>query len=98
MNPPPILRPAAAADVEEAWGWYEARRKGLGDEFLEVVRTNLESIRVHPESAPVVQCDVRRHLLKRFPYGLFYRLIQGQVVVVACFHAKRSPRAWRPRS
>jgi hypothetical protein len=31
---PPILRPAAAADVEEAWRWHESRREGLGDEFL----------------------------------------------------------------
>ena len=34
---------------------------------------------------------------RRFPYGLFYGLIDGQVVVVACFHAKRSPRMWRSR-
>jgi hypothetical protein len=45
----------------------------------------------------VVLRDIRRQLLKRFPYGLFYRLIEGQVVVVACFHAKRSPRVWRSR-
>lgn len=92
---PPILRPAAAADVEDAWRWYEARREGLGDEFLEVVRAAIESIGAYPESAPVVHRDIRRRLLKRFPYGLFYRLIEGQVVVVACFHAKRNPRLWR---
>ena len=28
----PVLRPAASADVEDAWRWYEARREGLGDE------------------------------------------------------------------
>jgi plasmid stabilization system protein ParE len=94
---PPVLRPAAAADVEEAWLWYEAQREGLGDEFLQVVQDALESIAAFPESAPLVQRDIRRHLLRRFPYGLFYRLIQGQVVVVACFHAKRSPRVWRSR-
>lgn len=57
------------------------------------MQASLESICAHPESAPLVQRDIRRRLLRRFPYGLFYRLIQGQVVVVACFHAKRSPRA-----
>jgi len=94
---PPVLRPAAAADVEEAWQWYEAQREGLGDEFLQVVQQAIESIGTLPESAPVVQRDIRRQLLKRFPYGLFYRLIEGQVVVVACFHAKRNPRVWRSR-
>lgn len=96
MNPP-VLRPAAAADVEEAWQWYEAQREGLGDEFLQVVQQAIESIGAFPESAPVVLRDIRRQLLKRFPYGLFYRLIAGQVVVVACFHAKRNPRVWRSR-
>jgi plasmid stabilization system protein ParE len=95
---PPVLRSAAAADVEDAWRWYEAQREGLGDEFLDVVRATLESIRAHPESAPVVLRDIRRQLLRRFPYGLFCRLIQGQVVVVACLHAKRSPRVWRIRN
>jgi plasmid stabilization system protein ParE len=94
---PPVLRPAAAADVEDAWRWYEAQREGLGEEFLDVVGATLESIRAHPESAPVVLRDIRRQLLRRFPYGLFYRLIQGQVLVVACLHAKRSPRVWRTR-
>ncbi len=93
----PIFRPAAAADVEDAWQWYEARRDGLGDEFLDVVQATLESITAHPESAPVVHRDVRRQLLRRFPFGLFYRIVEGQVVVVACFHAKRSPRLWRSR-
>jgi len=93
----PIFRPAAAADVEDAWQWYEARREGLGDEFLDVVQATLESITAHPASAPVVHRDVRRQLLRRFPFGLFYRIVEGQVVVVACFHAKRSPRLWRSR-
>ena len=57
MNPP-VLRPAAAADVEEAWLWYEAQREGLGDEFLQVVQDALDSIAAFPESAPLVQHDI----------------------------------------
>ena len=94
---PAIFRPAAAADVEDAWRWYEARRDGLGEEFLGVVQATLEQIEGHPESAPVVYRDIRRQLLRRFPYGLFYRLLEGQVVIVACFHAKRDPRIWGTR-
>jgi plasmid stabilization system protein ParE len=88
----PVLRPAAAADVEEAFRWYEARRDGLGDEFLELVQSGLQSIASYPQAASVVHRDVRRHLLPRFPYALFYRQIEGRPVVVACFHAKRSAR------
>jgi plasmid stabilization system protein ParE len=94
---PPILRAAAAADVEEAYDWYEAQREGLGDEFLAAVQAALESILNHPEAAPIVHRETRRLLLRRFPYGIHYRLIDEEVVVVACFHAKRNPRLWSTR-
>jgi len=93
---PAIFRPAAAADIEDAFLWYEAHRDGFGDEFLETVRSALESIVRHPESAPVVHGDIRRQLLRRFPNGLFYRVADGQVVVLGCLHGRRSPAVWRP--
>lgn len=94
---PPVLRPAAAADVEEAYRWYEAQREGLGREFLQVVGAALAELRQRPLSAPLVHQGIRRLLLRRFPYGLFYKLIRGQVVVLACFHAKRNPHRWPSR-
>ena len=94
---PPVFPRAAAADVEDAVRWYEAQRDGLGDEFLETVRATLEAIRLRPQSAPIVHRDMRRQLLRRFPCGLFYRIVENQVVVLACFHAKRSPRVWCAR-
>jgi len=39
---PPIFRPAAAADVEDAYRWYEAQQAGLGEEFLAAVRIVIE--------------------------------------------------------
>jgi len=92
---PPTFRPEAAADIEEACRWHEARRPGLGDEFLDGVGEALGFLGVRPESAPVVHRDVRRQLLRRFPYGIFYGVIDGQVVVLGCFHARRDPRTWR---
>ena len=92
---PPVFRAAAAADVEEAYRWYERQRVGLGDEFLASVQVALEGILLHHDAAPIVYRDTRRILLRRFPYGVHYRLIQDQIVVVACLHAKRNPRVWR---
>jgi plasmid stabilization system protein ParE len=95
---PLIFRPAAAADIEEAYLWYEARERGLGDQFLKAVGTLTESIRVNPESFPVAYRQTRRALLRRFPYGLYYRIVDDQVVVVACMHGRRHPRRWQSRS
>ena len=94
---PPIYRPAAAGDVEDAYQWYEAQQSGLGEEFLEAVRAMMESVVATPERFPVVHRQTRRALLRRFPYGLYYRIIDDQIVVVACMHARRDPRRWRSR-
>ena len=92
-----ILRPAAAADIEQAFRWYEQRRPGLGDEFLELLDSALGEIRAHPERFPVIHRDTRRMLLSRFPYAIFYRIYESGVVVVACMHAHRDPTHWRIR-
>lgn len=92
-----IFRSAAAADVEDAYRWYETQRAGLGEEFLSALRTVSESVRAHPEQWPIIHRQTRRALLWRFPYGLYYRVFEEQIVVVACFHAKRDPRRWQSR-
>jgi len=41
---PIIVRPAAAADIEDAFLWYERQHPGLGVEFLDAVQAACESI------------------------------------------------------
>jgi plasmid stabilization system protein ParE len=52
----------------------------------------------NPELFPVVHRQTRRALLRRFPYGLYYRIVNDQIVVVACMHGRRDPRQWQSRS
>lgn len=91
-----IVRPAAAADIEDA---YESRRPGLGEEFLLALNSTRDRVLERPEAYPVLHRVTRRALIpQRFPYGLFYRIYGDTVVIVACMHAKRDPRRWRRRS
>jgi len=93
-----ILRPAAAADVEEAFSWYNQQRLGLGGEFLDAVDAGLREIAANPLRQAVVFRDTRRFLLKRFPYAVFYRVYPTAVVVVACMHGRRNPLRSRLRT
>lgn len=97
MNPA-IIRPAAAAEIDEAYLWYESRRSGLGEQFLADVNQTLDRVREMPELYAVVKRDTRRAMLERFPYSLLYWLVNSEVVVVACFHARRNPRRWQDRT
>ena len=94
-----VVRPAAAADIEDADQWYESQQPGLGEQFLAALRSMQELLLDHPESFPVLYRETRRALIpQRFPYGLFYRIYGDTIVVVACMHAKRDPRRWQRRT
>ncbi|MBN2490381.1 MAG: type II toxin-antitoxin system RelE/ParE family toxin [Planctomycetes bacterium] len=91
-----LLRPAAA-DVDDAFLWYEAQEPGLGEEFLAAIEATLRAIRENPHRFPVVFRDTRRALVRRFPYAVYYRVLDDLALVIACFHARRDPKRWRKR-
>ncbi|MBI4526859.1 MAG: type II toxin-antitoxin system RelE/ParE family toxin [Deltaproteobacteria bacterium] len=74
------------------------KQPGPGEDFLAAVRTILESIVANPERFPVIHRQTRRALLRRFPYGLYYRIVDDQILIVACMHGRRNPRQWQSRS
>jgi plasmid stabilization system protein ParE len=91
------IRPDAERDIAEAYRWYEEQRIGLGAAFLLCVEEGLAKIQRAPEAYPVVHKNVRRLLIKRFPYGIFYAVEQPVIIVLAVFHERRDPLAWRSR-
>jgi plasmid stabilization system protein ParE len=93
-----IVRPAAAADIDEAFLWYEGQRQGLGRGFLAAANTLVDAIAEHPLRYPVVRRNTRRALLRRFPYAIYFRIYDEVIVVVACMHGRRNPRRWQVRT
>lgn len=92
-----LFRPEAESDVEDAFGWYEKQSPGLGSHFLLCMEATLSQINRYPEAFPVVHRHVHRALIRRFPYAVFYLLEDTRIVVIAVFHAKRSPRRLKLR-
>lgn len=97
LLPVVIFRREAEAELAEAIDWYEARRGGLGGQFLLAVDAAVARIARDPEAYPIVHRDVRRVLLRRFPYALYYVVTPDRVTVLACFHGRRDPRRWQRR-
>jgi plasmid stabilization system protein ParE len=79
-----LIRPKAEAALYAAAGWYQDEEPGsslwldLLDEFNDVVAQVCE----HPASGPVYEGDVRRVLLRRFPYAVYYAIESEQIVVL----------------
>ncbi|MBM4035324.1 MAG: type II toxin-antitoxin system RelE/ParE family toxin [Planctomycetes bacterium] len=92
-----ILHPDVGADIAEAYSWYEARRAGLGEEFLGCVDACIESICRNPQIHAIVEESYRRALVRRFPYAVFYEHTETATTVYAVFHTSRDPDKWRSR-
>ena len=94
-----LYRAEAAADLAQASSWYETQRAGLGDEFRAAVQASITVVERLPGAFPIAQADVRRALVHRFPYALYYRrLDENGLEILACLHNRRSPRVWRRRA
>lgn len=98
MSLPVRVRPEAAQDLEDAAAWYEEQSKGLGHEFLDEVRRSLQRVVEQPELYPSVHRTTRRVLIRRFPFGVFYRIETDSIVVIAVMHGSRDPQRWKQRT
>ena len=92
------VRAKARLDLKRAADWYEAQQPGLGGEFVDEVQAVFESIAAYPARHPLVHRGTRRALLRKFPFGVFYRVTGEVAVVVAVMHGSRHPRRWQIRT
>jgi plasmid stabilization system protein ParE len=96
MNPVVFL-PQAEQEMLEAARYYESQAAGLGaDYFLEVERA-VAAITASPKTWPIIEGELRRRLIRRFPFGILYYIDQNEIVVVAVSHLRRKPGYWRGR-
>jgi plasmid stabilization system protein ParE len=92
------FRPEAEADLEDAAVWYESQRTGLGHSFLDEVESLTRTLAEQPLAFPLLYRNTRRALLRRFPFALFYRVMEQRVLVLAVLHGSRHPRLWKSRT
>lgn len=92
-----LVRPEAEADINIAYLWYEEQVPGLGSEFLRCVDACFATIHRNSALYPTVHKQIRRALLRRFPYCAFYVVRDDIIHVLACLHAKRNPSTYQTR-
>jgi plasmid stabilization system protein ParE len=92
------VRPEAELDALDAARWYEGERVDLGTEFLIELRATFSRIEEGPQRFPVVFREIRRAILRRFPFGVFFIVEIEGAVVLAITHLRRHPSAWQRRA
>ncbi|MFM7550964.1 MAG: type II toxin-antitoxin system RelE/ParE family toxin [Cyanobacteriota bacterium] len=88
--------PEALKDLIETQRWYASRQPGLGQAFAEAIAEAVERIVRDPATFPCVHGAVRRLVMRRFPYAIYFRDVGNEILVIAV-HGRQDPRRWQDR-
>jgi plasmid stabilization system protein ParE len=81
----------AQQEVDDAVAWYTDQSPRLGMGFLDELDSVIHRITALPYSNPEFSEDLRRCLMRRFPYGIIYGVENQSITVVAVAHLHRKP-------
>jgi plasmid stabilization system protein ParE len=100
MNRGVRILPEAEEELAAAAQWYEERREGLGIQFITAMDASVAWLAQAPDSCPIwlAGYPYRKLVMQRFPYVVFFRLVDDVIEIVAFAHAKRAPGYWLDRS
>ena len=89
--------PEADAELTEARRWYSHYHQDLDLEFMQCVDEVLTQVVSNPHLFPVVYRNLRRAVVRRFPFAVFYEITANEIEVVSVFHSRRNPEVWKSR-
>lgn len=89
------FHPEADKELTEAIAYYEQIEPGLGYDFALEVYSAIRRSVDFPEAWSVLDGDVRRSLVKRFPYGILYAQAEDGILILAVMNLHREPGYWK---
>jgi len=91
------FHPEAEAEFNESIEYYEEIEPGLGYDFAVEIYSTIQRSAEFPKAWAVLDGEIRRSLVRRFPYGVLYTEEQTGIYVVAVMNLHRNPGFWKHR-
>jgi hypothetical protein len=91
------FHPDAESEFNQAIDYYEEIETGLGYDFAIEVYTTIQRSLIYPNAWPVLEGDIRRCLVRRFPYGVLYSIEPNGLFILAIMNLHRDPDYWKHR-
>ena len=86
-----VIAQDAKDDLIEAKSFYDSNEVGIGDYFFDNIISEIESLKlsagIHFKSY-----GLYRLLARRFPYAIYYDILDKTVVIVAVLDLRRDPK------
>ena len=91
------IRVLAKEDIQSITDYYDLKASYITDIFLENLYAELDIIANKPELFQEKYRKTRVRYLKKFPFGIHYKIEGGRIVVLAVLHTSRNPKRWRTK-
>jgi toxin ParE1/3/4 len=92
-----VFHPEALNEYAEAVRYYTEQRVEIAQAFINVIEDTVYRIRVSPTRYAKIDEDVRRCMVRKFPYGVLYTIEQDYILILAVMHYGREPGYWKSR-
>ncbi len=91
------LSDEAEGDFDKSFEFYYEDSPKVANTFFKQINLCFESIKQNPKSFPVAHKDVRKYVVKKFPFVIYYQIIDTVIQIIAIFHTSRNPEIWNER-
>ncbi len=88
----------AESDFDNSYEFYFEENQKVADIFFNRINLSIESIKKNPLSFPIAYRNVRKFVVKKFPFVIYYQIVESVVRVIAIFHTSRNPEIWNDRT
>ena len=87
-----LIKEEANADIVKAYSYYETKKPGLGDRFIQTLYEHFQRIRNTPELFPKKNRNFREAVMSHFPYLIIYRIEDDVIYVLSIFKTWMDPK------
>ncbi|MDP2114910.1 MAG: type II toxin-antitoxin system RelE/ParE family toxin [Bacteroidota bacterium] len=87
----------AEIDFDKSYEYYFEDSPKVADAFFRRINVSFENIKQNPFTFPVAYKNIRKYVMKKFPFVIYYQIVNSIIKVIAIFHTSRNPEIWNER-
>ena len=92
-----IINPFAEQDLYDVRKWYNLQKNYLGKKVVQEIKKTIKRINENPFQFPIEKKQIRKAVVHKFPYSIFFYINNDIINIFAIFNSHRDPKIWQKR-
>ena len=81
----------AEKEITNSTDYYASQQNNLGKRFFSLVLNSFDNISQNPFAYPKTSNNLRKCVMKKFPFVILYIVDETIIRIIAVFHTSRNP-------